>query len=124
MIYILVATLLVGLLNPYLRYFNFVNAFFMLSTGGFFNGYVTSTMMRYFGASDWKLAASAAAFILPVGIVVVFILVDFIEFFEKANQVFPFTSVAFFSLLWACITVPLTYFGAYTGFTKIRNVTI
>jgi hypothetical protein len=85
MLYIFVISLFVGLLNPYFRYFNFVNAFFILTIGGYFNGFVTASMMRYFGASDWKFAASTSAFILPIGIAGVLILVDFIEYFEKAN---------------------------------------
>ena len=120
MIYITYLAVLIGLINPYLRYFNFINAFLSLSIGGYLNGYVTAIMMRYFGASDWKLAASASAFILLTCIVIIFTLVDIIEYFEKAEQLFPFTSVVFFTLLWAFITVPLTYFGAYKGFTKVR----
>lgn len=120
MMYILVLTLLVGLLQPYFRYLNFVSAFFTLSFGGYLNGFITGSMMRYFGASEWKIAASSAAFVLPTCIVVVFVLVDVIEYFEKAEQVFPFTSVVFFTLLWAFLTVPLTYFGAYNGFMRVR----
>ena len=85
MLYVFVASLLIGLIHPYFRYYNFVNAFFILTAGGYCNGFCTATMMKYFGASDWKLAASSSAFILPSAIVIVFILVDFIEYFEKAN---------------------------------------
>ena len=118
MIYVFIAALIIGLFNPYFRYYNFVNAFFILTVGGYFNGLCTATMMKYFGASDWKLAASSSAFILPGSVVAVFVVVDFIEYFEKANQFLPLTSVAFFSVLWFSITVPLTYFGAYVGFTN------
>ena len=85
MIYVFIAALIIGLFNPYFRYYNFVNAFFILTVGGYGNGYCTATMMKYFGASDWKLAASSSAFILPSSIVAVFVLVDFIEYFEKAT---------------------------------------
>lgn len=118
MLYVMIATIIIGFINPYFRYFNFVYAFFILSTGGYFNGYVSATLMKFFGATEWKLAASASAFMLPSGIAAVFILVDFIEYFEKANQFFPLTSVAFFTALWFFITVPLAYFGAYVGFTS------
>lgn len=85
MLYIFVASLIIGLIHPYFRYYNFVNAFFILTLGGYFNGIVTASMMKYFGAAEWKLAASAASFILPGGITAVLILVDFIEYFEKAK---------------------------------------
>jgi len=85
MINVFVASLFIGLIHSYFRYYNFVNAFFILAVGGYFNGLCTASMMKYFGASDWKLAASSSAFILPSSIVAVFVLVDFIEYFEKAN---------------------------------------
>lgn len=85
MIYVFIASLIIGLFNPYFRYYNFVNAFFILTVGGYFNGFCTAMMMRYFGATDWKLAASSSAFILPTSIVAVFLIVDLIEYFEKAN---------------------------------------
>ena len=85
MIYVFIAALIIGLFNPYFRYYNFVNAFFILTVGGYFNGFCTAMIMRYFGATDWKLAASSSAFILPTSIVAVFLIVDLIEYFEKAN---------------------------------------
>jgi hypothetical protein len=85
MIYVSVFSLLIGLIHPYFRYWNFVHTFFILTAGGYLNGFCTASMMKYFGASDWKLAASSSAFILPSSIVVVIVLVDFIEYFEKAS---------------------------------------
>ena len=85
MFYIFTLAIVVGLLNSYFRYYNFINAYLMLAIGGYFNGYITSRAMRYFGSSEWKFAASASAFVLPWGIIVTLILVDIIEYFEKAN---------------------------------------
>ena len=85
MMYIITLAILIGLLNSYFRYYNFINAYFMLAVGGFFNGYVTSRMMVYFGSHEWKFSASASAFVLPWGIILILILVDIIEYFEKAN---------------------------------------
>lgn len=121
MIYIVLISIVIGLINPYLRYFDFIVAYILLTIGGLFNGYVTTSMMRFFGSNDWKLAAGWTAFFLPLCFVIVFTLVDVIEYFEKAEQIFPFTSVVFFSLLWAAITVPLTFFGAYRGFMRPRK---
>lgn len=54
--------------------------------GGFGNGYVTARSLKYFGATEWRFAASIAAFCLPVYIIITFLLVDFIEWFEKSDQ--------------------------------------
>lgn len=53
--------------------------------GGAANGYVTARAMRFFGATEWRFAASVAAFCLPCYIAVTFIIVDFIEYFEKSD---------------------------------------
>lgn len=85
MFYILVFTILIGLLNYYFRYAIFIYAFFGLAVGGYINGTITAQTMRYFGATEWRFSANASAFCLPSGIISVIILVDIIEYFEKAN---------------------------------------
>lgn len=84
--------------------------------GGGANGYVTARTMRFFGATEWRFAASVAAFCLPCYIAITLILVDFIEYFEKSDQLFPFTSIAFVSFFWVLCNVPASYLGAYRGF--------
>jgi len=83
--YIMTLSLLIGLLNSYFRYYNFINAYFVLAIGGYINGYITSRAMRYFGSSEWRFSASASAFCLPTGIIGILILVDIVEYFEKAT---------------------------------------
>jgi hypothetical protein len=53
MVYVATLAILVGLLNSYFRYYNFINAYFMLAVGGYINGYITSRMMLYFGSHEW-----------------------------------------------------------------------
>lgn len=53
MFYVVILAILIGLLNPYFRYYNFINAYFMLAVGGYLNGYITSRMMLYFGSHEW-----------------------------------------------------------------------
>jgi len=80
-----VLAIFVGLLNYYFRYAIFIYAFLGLAVGGYINGTLTSQTMRFFGATEWRFSANASAFCLPSAIIVVILLVDIIEYFEKAN---------------------------------------
>lgn len=77
--------------------------------------------MKFFGATEWRFAASVAAFMLPVYIVGTFCLVDFIEYFETSNQLFPLTSIVLFTFLWVICNVPAAYWGAYVAFTTCKD---
>lgn len=93
-----------------------VNSFITLTAGGALNGFITAYLMRLFSVPRWKRAAALSAFVLPATIVVVFSIVDVIEYFERSNQYFPFTSVVLWSLLWLAVSVPVAYIGFYYGF--------
>lgn len=89
--------------------------------GGITNGYFTGRTMKFFGATEWRFAASVAAFMLPVYIVGTFLMVDFIEYFETSNQLFPFTSIVLFTFIWVVCNVPAAYWGAYIAFTNSKD---
>ena len=88
----------------------------MLSMGGFFNGFVTAKLMRFFGAPDWRSAAAAGSFVLPCYLFIVFCIVDIIEWAEKSSSYMPFTSVILLALIWIIITVPIACAGSHIGF--------
>ncbi len=115
-VFILLVFLTTGFVMPSSRMFGVIQTFTYMILGGGANGYVTARAMRYFGATEWRFAASVAAFCLPCYIAVTFILVDFIEYFEKSDQLFPFTSICFVSLFWVLCNVPAAYLGAFRGF--------
>lgn len=102
--------------NPSTRFFSFYNLFAYMIMGGFANGYVTARAMKFFGAPEWRFAASISAVGLPFYIVITFAFVDIIEYFEKSNQIFPFTVIVLFCFLWATLNVPASYYGAYLAF--------
>ena len=122
MFFIVLTAVVIGMIHPYVRYWFAVQSFFLLSLGGMFNGYVSARLMRYFGAQEWRIAATAATFVLPVYLFTVFSVVDIIEWFEKSSAYQPFTSVIGLSLLWLTITAPVAYTGAYYGFTCEKDV--
>ena len=77
--------LTLGFLAPDSRFFSLYNLFGYMIMGGFLNGYCTARAMKFFGATEWRFAASVSALCLPVYIVGTFVLVDVIEYFEKSN---------------------------------------
>ena len=50
MFFIILTSIVIGLIHPYVRYLFAVQSFFLLSLGGAVNGYVSARLMRYFGA--------------------------------------------------------------------------
>lgn len=122
MFFIVLTAVVLGMIHPYVRYWFAVQSFFLLSIGGMFNGYVSAKLIGYFGAKEWRIAATAATFVLPVYLFTVFSVVDIIEWFEKSSAYQPFTSVIGLSLLWLVITAPVAYSGAYYGFTSEKIV--
>lgn len=87
LVYLYVVLLLCtfGLLIPQVRANLGYQYFISMQLGGFGNGFVTARSMKYFGATEWRFAASVAALCLPMYIIITFLLVDLIEWFEKSN---------------------------------------
>ena len=116
MFLVMLSVTVVGLINPYMRSWYAMQTYFMLAVGGFFNGYVSARMMRYFGASEWRLSAFSAAFLMPLYMLANFLFVDTIEWLEKSSAYTPFSYVFLYTILWVAITVPMSFGGAYLGF--------
>jgi len=121
MFFIILTSIVMGIVHPYVRYVFAVQSFFFLSLGGAANGYVSARLMRYFGAQEWRIAATTATFALPIYLFVVFSVVDIIEWAEKSSSYQPFTSVIGLTLLWLIITAPIAYTGAFFGFTGEKD---
>lgn len=98
-----------------------MQCFFWMILGGLANGYFTTRAMKYFGAEEWRFAASASCTVLPFFITANFAMVDIIEWFEKSNQIAPFTSILLYMFLWFIFNLPGTYFGSYLGFMKCND---
>jgi transmembrane 9 superfamily member 2/4 len=113
--------LTVGFISPSTRFFSLYNLFAYMIAGGFLNGYCTGRSMKFFGATEWRFAAGVSSVCLPLYIVAIFLIVDFIEYFESSNQIFPFTSIILFCFLWLVINVPATYYGAHIAFTMTND---
>jgi hypothetical protein len=105
-----------GLMRRESRTYLAFNCIVYLIFGGMANGYFTARAMKFFGAEEWRFAASAGSLGLPLFIGVTFILVDLIDWFEKSDQALPISSIFLYTFLWGCLNVPAVYFASYLGF--------
>ena len=118
---VIIVTTMFGMVNPYLRWWMSIQSFFILAMGGFFNGYISSRMMKSFGSNEWKFSANASAILFPVYMFGIFLFVEIIEWFERSSSYVPFTTALGLTLIWVLVTIPMAYLGAYAGFVKTEQ---
>jgi transmembrane 9 superfamily member 2/4 len=118
---VIIVTTMFGLVNPYLRWWMSIQSFFVLAMGGFFNGYISSRMMKFFGSGEWKFSANASAMLFPFYMFSMFVLVEIIEWLERSSSYVPFTTALGLSFIWVLFTIPMAYMGAYAGFVKTEQ---
>ena len=84
-LFVTLISFVVGITMPTIRFFTLYNGVIYIIMGGLANGYFTARAMKYFGATEWRFAASVSAFCFPIYVTATFFIVDVIEYFEKAN---------------------------------------
>lgn len=114
--------LMMGLMAPSSRTWYIFQLLMYWAMSGMGNGYCTARAIKYFGAGEWRFAASASAIVLPSYIVITFMTVDMIEWFEKSSQILPFSSIILLMFCWICVNVPFTYYGSYQAFRLCKDV--
>lgn len=105
-----------GLMKREGRSYLALNCICYMLFGGMANGYISSRAMKFFGAEEWRFAASAGSFSLPVFVGITFCLVDLIDWVEKSDQVLPFSSIMLYTFFWGCLNVPAVYAASWAGF--------
>lgn len=108
----------IGVFVPQSRFTMLYSSFVHLAFGGVMNGFISCALMKFYGASDWRYAATSSALMLPCAILPTVLLVDLIDYIEKSNQLFPFTSFVFAAVLWAAINIPSSHMGSYLAWTR------
>lgn len=81
-----------------------------------FNGYGVAKVMKQFGATDWCFAGFASAIVFPMYFFSVLALVDMIEYLKKSSAGIPPVTIVVLGAMWMCISVPLSFNGAYAAF--------
>ncbi|XP_072267780.1 transmembrane 9 superfamily member 2 [Pyxicephalus adspersus] len=81
-------------------------------------GYVASRFYKSFGGEKWKTNVLLTAFLCPGIVFADFFLMNLILWGEGSSAAIPFGTLVAILALWFCISVPLTFIGAYFGFKK------
>uniref|UniRef100_H3CD60 Transmembrane 9 superfamily member n=1 Tax=Tetraodon nigroviridis TaxID=99883 RepID=H3CD60_TETNG len=81
-------------------------------------GYVASRLYKSFGGEKWKTNVLLTAFLCPGIVFADFFLMNLILWGEGSSAAMPFGTLVAILALWFCVSVPLTFVGAYFGFKK------
>ncbi|EDO38363.1 predicted protein [Nematostella vectensis] len=81
-------------------------------------GYVSARLYKMFGGERWKTNVILSSFFVPGFVFGIFFLLNLVLWAEGSSAAIPFTTLLALLALWFCISVPLTFLGAYLGFKK------
>lgn len=81
-------------------------------------GYVAARFYKSFGGEKWKTNVLMTAFLCPGIVFADFFVMNLILWGEGSSAAIPFGTLVAILALWFCISVPLTFIGAYFGFKK------
>ncbi|KAF4075226.1 hypothetical protein AMELA_G00232230 [Ameiurus melas] len=81
-------------------------------------GYIAARLYKSFGGEKWKTNVLLTAFLCPGVVFADFFLMNLILWGEGSSAAMPFGTLVAILALWFCISVPLTFVGAYFGFKK------
>nr|XP_029506628.1 transmembrane 9 superfamily member 2-like [Oncorhynchus nerka] len=71
-----------------------------------------------FGGEKWKTNVLLTCFLCPGVVFADFFVMNLILWGEGSSAAMPFGTLVAILALWFCISVPLTFIGAYFGFKK------
>ncbi|XP_051159040.1 transmembrane 9 superfamily member 2 isoform X2 [Leptopilina boulardi] len=81
-------------------------------------GYVSARMYKSFGGEKWKSNVLLTAMLSPGIVFSLFFVMNLIFWTNGSSAAVPFSTLIALLALWFCISVPLTFIGAYFGFRK------
>lgn len=81
-------------------------------------GYVSARIYKMFGGEKWKSNVLLSAFLCPGIVFGIFFILNLVLWVMGSSAVIPFGTLVALLALWFCVSVPLTFVGAYFGFKK------
>uniref|UniRef100_A0A673A1N9 Transmembrane 9 superfamily member n=1 Tax=Sphaeramia orbicularis TaxID=375764 RepID=A0A673A1N9_9TELE len=81
-------------------------------------GYVAARLYKSFGGEKWKTNVLLTSFLCPGVVFADFFVMNLILWGEGSSAAMPFGTLVAILALWFCISVPLTFIGAYFGFKR------
>jgi len=81
-------------------------------------GYFAARIYKSFGGEKWKSNVLLTAFFVPSIVFAVFFILNLVLWGEGSSSAVPFGTLCGVLALWICVSVPLTFIGAFFGFRK------
>ncbi|CAG2171155.1 unnamed protein product, partial [Oppiella nova] len=81
-------------------------------------GYVSARIYKAFGGYKWKLNVLLTALLCPGVVFSLFFVMNLLLWAKGSSAAIPFTTFIALLALWFCVSLPLTFVGAYFGFKK------
>jgi transmembrane 9 superfamily member 2/4 len=108
----------VGFLSPARRgsFMNAILAFYVLS--GILAGYTSSRLYKSFEGKYYQVCTVLTATMFPGLSFAIFLFFNTVLAFHHSSASVPFLDVFIVALMWCCVSVPLTFVGAFAGYKK------
>ncbi|XP_015601918.1 transmembrane 9 superfamily member 2 isoform X2 [Cephus cinctus] len=81
-------------------------------------GYVSARIYKSFGGEKWKFNVLLTSMLSPGIVFSLFFIMNLIFWAKGSSAAVPFSTLIALLALWFCVSVPLTFIGAYFGFRK------
>jgi transmembrane 9 superfamily member 2/4 len=106
----------VGFLSPARRgsLMNASLAFYMICS--VFSGYISSRLYKAFRGRLWQVCTILTATLFPGCAFGMFLFFNIILAFMHSVASAPFLDVVIVAAMWCCVSIPLTFLGAYFGY--------
>jgi len=113
---------LLGFLSPAQRGSLLQSMMLLFTLMGVLGGYTAARLCKVFDGDEgrWKTTTMLQAFLVPGLFFGIFFLLNLCIWGQKSSGAVPFTTLFAILVLWFGVSVPLVFFGAYTGFRKDR----
>eukprot|EP00930_Biecheleria_cincta_P087280 TRINITY_DN7652_c0_g1_i1.p1 TRINITY_DN7652_c0_g1~~TRINITY_DN7652_c0_g1_i1.p1 ORF type:complete len:617 (-),score=110.00 TRINITY_DN7652_c0_g1_i1:77-1927(-) len=113
---------LLGFLSPAHRGSLLQSMMLLFTLMGVLAGYTSARLTKVFDGDEgkWKTTTFVQAFLFPGLFFTIFFLLNLCIWGEASSGAVPFTTMFALLVLWFGVSVPLVFFGAYTGFRRDR----
>lgn len=96
------------------RPFYYYTGMIILALMGYFNGFVTARVLKYFGTTDWVFSAATSSLVFPTWLYATAFIADVVEMID--GKTIRLSAAIGFGFLWLAINTPLCFLGAYKGY--------
>lgn len=108
----------VGFLSPANRGSIMIGMLLLFVLMGAFAGFTSARLYKTFKGKQWQRCTLLTATLFPGIVFLVFFVLNFVVWCYGSTGAVPFLSMLAVLTLWFCISVPLTFLGAYFGYKK------